>query len=154
MANHSNVLESPGQRSLGWGRKSWTRLSAIFVFFLSSLCLYVSSTIINTINPWINVWSVRFFFSLSVSLFFFWVQLPYNVGLVSAVQWNASAVCVCLRVCTWVQSLSRVQLCNPKDYSMPGFSVHHQLPEFAQTQMLEIHQDGKNWYLSVITENG
>ena len=32
-----------------------------------------------------------------------------------------------------VQSLSYVQLCDPMNCSMPGFSVHHQLLEFAQT---------------------
>ena len=32
-----------------------------------------------------------------------------------------------------VQSLSHVQLCNPKDCSMPGLTVHHQLWEFTQT---------------------
>ena len=26
-------------------------------------------------------------------------------------------------------------LCNPKEYSMPGFSIHHQLLEFAQTHV-------------------
>ena len=26
-----------------------------------------------------------------------------------------------------------LSLCNPMDCSMPGFLVHHQLPEFAQT---------------------
>ena len=26
-------------------------------------------------------------------------------------------------------------LCDPMDYSMPGFSVHHQLPEFTQTHV-------------------
>ena len=26
-------------------------------------------------------------------------------------------------------------LCNPMDYSMPGFSVHHQLPELTQTHV-------------------
>ena len=41
------------------------------------------------------------------------------------------------RICTqtWfrsVQLLSHVQLCNPVDYSAPGFPVHHQLWEFAQ----------------------
>ena len=30
-------------------------------------------------------------------------------------------------------------LCDPQDRSMPGFSVHHQLPEFAQ-----IHVHGVN----------
>ena len=32
-----------------------------------------------------------------------------------------------------VQSLSRVQLCDPMNCSMPGFPVQHQLPELAQT---------------------
>ena len=32
-----------------------------------------------------------------------------------------------------VQLLSRVWLCDPMDYSMPGLPVHHQLPEFTQT---------------------
>ena len=32
-----------------------------------------------------------------------------------------------------VQSLSRVQPCDPIDCSTPGFPVHHQLPEHAQT---------------------
>ncbi|CAN0527370.1 unnamed protein product [Rangifer tarandus platyrhynchus] len=34
-----------------------------------------------------------------------------------------------------VQSLSCVQLCNPMDYSTPGFAVHHQLPVLAQTHV-------------------
>ena len=34
-----------------------------------------------------------------------------------------------------VQSLSRVQLCNPIDCSSPGFPVLHCLPEFAQTHV-------------------
>ena len=32
-----------------------------------------------------------------------------------------------------VQLLSHVRLCNPMDCRMPGFLVHHQLPELAQT---------------------
>ena len=38
-----------------------------------------------------------------------------------------------------VQSLSRVQLCDPMDCSMPGFPVHHQLLELAQ---IHVHQVG------------
>ena len=34
-----------------------------------------------------------------------------------------------------VQSLSRVRLWDPKDCSMPGFPVHYQLLELAQTQV-------------------
>ena len=33
------------------------------------------------------------------------------------------------------QSLSRVWLCNPMNRSTPGLPVHHQLPEFTQTQV-------------------
>ena len=38
-----------------------------------------------------------------------------------------------------VQSLSRVRLCDPMDCSTPGFPVHQQLPELAQTH---VHQVG------------
>ena len=34
-----------------------------------------------------------------------------------------------------IQSLSRVWLCDPIDYSMRGLHVHHQLPEFTQTHV-------------------
>ena len=34
-----------------------------------------------------------------------------------------------------VQLLSRVWLCHPMDCSMPGFPVHHKLPELAQTHV-------------------
>ena len=34
-----------------------------------------------------------------------------------------------------VQSLSCVRLCDPMNHSMPGLPVHHQLPEFTQTQV-------------------
>ena len=34
-----------------------------------------------------------------------------------------------------VKLLSHVRLCDPMDCSMPGFPVHHQLPELAQTHV-------------------
>ena len=34
-----------------------------------------------------------------------------------------------------VQSLSRVQLCDPMNRSMPGLPVHQHLPEFTQTHV-------------------
>ena len=34
-----------------------------------------------------------------------------------------------------VQSLSHVRLCDPMDCSTPGLPVHHQLPEFTQTDV-------------------
>ena len=40
---------------------------------------------------------------------------------------------------------SCVQLCDPMDCSMPGFPVHHQLPELAQ---IRVHQDGDAIQLS------
>ena len=47
---------------------------------------------------------------------------------------------VCIYVFSSVQSLSRVQLfVTPMDCSMPGFPVHHQLLELAQTH---VHQVG------------
>ena len=36
------------------------------------------------------------------------------------------------RVCCW-SVVSRVRLWDPRDCSTPGFPVHHQLPELAQT---------------------
>ena len=37
-----------------------------------------------------------------------------------------------------VQSLSRVQLCDPMNCSMPGLPVHHQLLEFSQTHVRQV----------------
>ena len=37
-----------------------------------------------------------------------------------------------------VQSLSRVQLCDPMNHSTPGLPVHHQLPEFTQTHVHQV----------------
>ena len=37
-----------------------------------------------------------------------------------------------------VQSLSRVRLCDPMNYSMPGFPVRHQLTEFNQTHVHQV----------------
>ena len=35
-------------------------------------------------------------------------------------------------------TLSCPTLCNPMDHSMPGFPVHHQLPEFTQTHVHQV----------------
>ena len=37
---------------------------------------------------------------------------------------------------SWVAQ--SVWLCDPTDYSMPGFPVHHQLPELAQSHVIEL----------------
>ena len=39
------------------------------------------------------------------------------------------------QMCQLVQSLSCIWLCNPMDCSIPGFPVHHQLQELAQTHV-------------------
>ena len=44
-----------------------------------------------------------------------------------------------------VQSLSRVQLCDPMNWSTPGLPVHYQLLEFTQTH---VHQVGDAIQLS------
>ena len=50
----------------------------------------------------------------------------------------------CMNYCTWEQSVSSViqscpTFCDPMDCSMPGFLVHHQLPELAQTHVHWVH---------------
>ena len=40
-----------------------------------------------------------------------------------------------LEIIVTVQTLSRVQLCDPVDGSTPGLPVHHQLPYFTQTHV-------------------
>ena len=70
--------------------------------------------------------------------------------LVSAVQLNESAMCMPIQPSYWsslphqlphhpsyccsvAQSCLTLSPCNPMDCSMPGFPVHHQLPEPTQT---------------------
>ena len=43
------------------------------------------------------------------------------------------ATSCCCSCCSVVKSC--LILCNPMNYSMPGFPVHHYLPDFAQTQV-------------------
>ena len=52
-----------------------------------------------------------------------------------------SSFCSCDLKLNHFNSLAQLcpTLCNPVDRSMPGFPVHHQLPEFAQTH---VHQVG------------
>ena len=46
--------------------------------------------------------------------------------------WNCHGTCGCV---ISVQSLSRVQLCDPMNHSTPGLPVHHQLLESTQTHV-------------------
>ena len=45
-----------------------------------------------------------------------------------------------LKAFSSVQSFSRVQLCDPTDYSTPGFPVHYQLPELTQTHVHRVSE--------------
>ena len=49
-------------------------------------------------------------------------------------------LCFCLYLLQFssVQLLSRVQLCDPMNCSMPGLPVHHQLPESTQNHVHEV----------------
>ena len=40
-----------------------------------------------------------------------------------------------LLICIQFSSVAQLTLCNPMDYSTPGFPVRHQLPELAQTHV-------------------
>ena len=53
----------------------------------------------------------------------------------------------------WIYPVSSVAqmclaLCNPMDCSTPGFPVHHQLPELAQTH---VHRVGLQKYVQIAT---
>ena len=44
-------------------------------------------------------------------------------------------ICICVYFCGCSVTQSCLTLCHPMDCSMPGFSVLHHLPEFAQTHV-------------------
>ena len=58
--------------------------------------------------------------------------------------WDCVCVCVCIFSSVWAHTHTEVfssvaqscpTLCDPMNRSMPGLPVHHQLPEFTQTQV-------------------
>ena len=59
-----------------------------------------------------------------------WESLKYIIHLLKFI--------LKVTVISSVQSLSCVQLCNSMDCSMPGFPVHHQLPELTQTHVHQV----------------
>ena len=63
------------------------------------------------------------------------IRAPKWRQLISIQQMNGKTICgiSISGIFSSVQSLSRVQLCNPTDCSTPSFPVHHHLPELAQT---------------------
>ena len=71
-----------------------------------------------------------------------WTRVSHVVGRCSTV-WTTREVLVYLYVCVYIlfQFSSVIQscptLCDPMDRSMPGLSVHHQLPEFTQLMAIK-----------------
>ena len=75
----------------------------------------------------------------------FWITLPKTVSPVAGKQkvppWESPSEGQVIKaqhlpkLPSSVQSLSRVQLCDPMDCSTPGLPVHHHLPEFTQTRV-------------------
>ena len=56
-----------------------------------------------------------------------------------------SSLCLRIQLCTSIQFNSVTQSCltlfDPMDCSMPGFPVHHQLLEIAQTHVLRLEKE-------------
>ena len=70
----------------------------------------------------------------SLPLFFLFVEV-HSIEFTSHSFLQYNLYCRILLQFSSVQSLSRVQLCDPVNRSMPGLPVHHQLPEFTQTHV-------------------
>ena len=92
----------------------------VFSFLLNNL--YVSFEVVNTMmTEWVNwiLWQE----------YICWVECwaSYEIRGLSPMQSVSSVVQAC------------PTLCDPMDCSMPGFPVHHQLPELAPTH---VHQVG------------
>ena len=62
-------------------------------------------------------------------LWYFWYSQTMNRDFMSVVG--------LILFLSSVQSLICLTLCNPMDCSTPGFAVHHQLPELAQTHVCQ-----------------
>ena len=68
----------------------------------------------------------------SLPLFFLFVEV-HSIEFTSHSFLQYNLYCRILLQFSSIQSLSRVQLCDAVNRSMPGLPVHHQLPEFTQT---------------------
>ena len=80
-----------------------------------------------------KVWSITFL-CVPPRLFLSSIILPQVfTKYILWTQIKSTRTDLCVYQFSSVQSLSHVWLCNIMDCSMPGFPVHHQLPEFTQT---------------------
>ena len=85
---------------------------------------------------WFLSWGRAF---LSLIVIRKWTGSPLNSAS-SDSQEEIMCVCVCVCVCVCEVQFSSVTqlcptLCDPMDCSTPGLPVHHQLPEFTQTNV-------------------
>ena len=63
-----------------------------------------------------------------------WCTSIFTKQEVPCVSCLSFQLCLCICCCCSVAQ-SRLTPCDPMDCSKPGFPVHHQLPEFAQTHV-------------------
>ena len=97
-----------------------TYLSTVYV----CVCMYVSNHL--SIYMWVYV------------CIYACIHLSMYVCMLICI-YLSLCLSVCISVYQSVQLLNRVQLCSPMDCSTPGFPVHHQFLELAQTH---VHQVG------------
>ena len=64
------------------------------------------------------------------------IQVPCGLCLTALKSAGEGCLVIISFVIVFVQS--HVQICNPTDCRMPGFSVLHHLPEFAQTPVQSV----------------
>ena len=75
-----------------------------------------------------------------VFFFLFWFDKVFpnpNKKIIQYELWIFT-VYVLLPLFSSVQSISRVQLCDPMDCSRPDFPVHHQLPELVKLMSIKL----------------
>ena len=65
------------------------------------------------------------------------ITIPIPGNLVTDIKIHCSVVCETVIICCSLVELSDscLTLCDPMDCSMPGFPVHHRLPEPTQTHV-------------------
>ena len=82
---------------------------------------------ISNVKAWLNPWILLFFSHTSTNQS---LTLPVTTSNLPPQMGHFSP---CLLYSSVAQSC--LTLCNPMDHIMPGFPVHHQLPEFIQTHV-------------------
>ena len=99
-------------------KKSISESNELIVLFLNVILNYVLVNIKGDVEV----------SSLPSQIFIFLTKQNSNLDYQLHLQGNGELV-----ISSTAQSC--LILCDPMDYSTPGFSVYHQLPEFAQTQV-------------------